>query len=117
MQFLLLREGIESAELTTDAGIDLVAFAPRQGTAVTIQVKTNLRPKRRAGGRGKPVLDWWLALCASCDNGAASIVFTYRFEKHLSIFEAEQLVDALEQVPQLAASIAQTLEELDAEML
>ncbi len=61
VQFLLLREGIESAELTTDAGIDLVAFAPRQGTAVTIQVKTNLRPKRRSGGRGKPVLDWWLA--------------------------------------------------------
>ncbi len=59
VQFMLLREGIESSPLTTDAGIDLVAFSPRRRRAFTIQVKTNLRPKP-AGGRGKPALDWWV---------------------------------------------------------
>jgi hypothetical protein len=61
VQFLLLREGIESAELTTDAGVDVVGFAPRRRSPVMIQVKTNLGPKRAGSGRGKPALDWWLA--------------------------------------------------------
>jgi hypothetical protein len=58
VQFILLREGIESSPLTTDAGIDLVAFSPRHGVR-TIQVKTNQRP-RPAGGSGKLALDWWV---------------------------------------------------------
>jgi hypothetical protein len=66
LQFLLLREGVESAPLTTDAGIDLVAFAPRVGGAVTIQVKTNEHPKQ-AGGKGKPALDWWLTDATPAD--------------------------------------------------
>lgn len=59
VQYRLLTHGIESSALTTDAGVDLVAYAPRLARALTVQVKTNLRPKP-AGGRGKPALDWWL---------------------------------------------------------
>lgn len=45
--------------MTTDAGIDLVAYAPARMTGITIQVKTHLKPKP-AGGRGKQLPDWWL---------------------------------------------------------
>jgi hypothetical protein len=58
VQFKLLMHGVESSPLTTDAGIDLVAFSPRRQEAVTIQVKTNLVAKP-GGGTGKPHLDWW----------------------------------------------------------
>lgn len=40
VQYRLLKFGIDSARLTTDSGIDLVAYAPGSSTAVTIQVKT-----------------------------------------------------------------------------
>jgi hypothetical protein len=59
IQYRLLKCGIESAAMTTDAGIDLVVYAPKLEKAVTVQVKTCLRPKP-AGGRGRPSLDWWL---------------------------------------------------------
>ena len=59
MQYRLLRHGIESAPLTTDAGIDLVAYSPVGRRPVTIQVKTNLQAKP-AGGTGKPALNWTL---------------------------------------------------------
>jgi hypothetical protein len=59
VQQRLLRLGIESAALTTDTGIDLVAYAPGQAAPVTIQVKTKLVPVS-AGGRGHSALDWWV---------------------------------------------------------
>lgn len=59
IQYRLLKYGIESALMTTDAGIDLVVYSPRRNKAVTMQVKTCLKPKP-AGGKGKPALDWWL---------------------------------------------------------
>lgn len=59
VQYRLLALGIESAALTTDAGVDLVAYSPKMAQAFTVQVKTNLQPKP-SGGRGKPALDWWL---------------------------------------------------------
>jgi hypothetical protein len=59
VQFRLLSFGIESAPLTTDSGIDLVAYSPGRTKAFTIQVKTNLKPKP-GGGKGKPALDWWV---------------------------------------------------------
>jgi len=59
IQYRLLKCGIESAPMTTDAGIDLVVYAPKLEKAVTVQVKTCLRPKP-AGGRGRLALDWWL---------------------------------------------------------
>ncbi len=45
--------------MTTDTGIDLVAYSNKNQKAVTIQVKTCLQSKP-AGGKGQPALDWWL---------------------------------------------------------
>jgi hypothetical protein len=61
IQYRLLKYGIESAPMTTDAGIDLVIYSPKLEKAVTVQVKTCLQPKA-AGGKGKSQLDWWLPL-------------------------------------------------------
>jgi hypothetical protein len=59
VQYKLLKYGIESAHLTTDSGIDLVAYSLGGKRPITIQVKANLKPKP-GGGRGKPTLDWWV---------------------------------------------------------
>ena len=59
VQYSLLTRGIESAPLSTDTGVDLVAYAPGNAQAFTIQVKANLQSKA-AGGKGKAALDWWL---------------------------------------------------------
>jgi hypothetical protein len=68
VQYRLLKHGIESAPMTTDSGIDLVAYAPRNKRAVTIQVKSNHQSKA-AGGTGKQALDWWLV-----ENSPAEMV-------------------------------------------
>lgn len=68
VQQKLLLYGIESAPLTTDSGIDLVAFSRRRSDAVTIQVKSNLAAKPGGGGKGKLHLDWWAP-----DNSPADI--------------------------------------------
>lgn len=57
VQYQLLKMGIDSARLTTDSGIDLVAYAPATGTATTIQVKTVER-STAAGGRGRSAIGW-----------------------------------------------------------
>ena len=59
VQYRLLRHGIESSPMTTDAGIDLVAYAPGSQRAITIQVKAVWKPKP-AGGKGGLLLDWWI---------------------------------------------------------
>lgn len=59
VQYYLLRRGVESAAMTTDSGVDLVAYSAKSRRPLTIQVKTNLAPKP-AGGKGKPALDWWI---------------------------------------------------------
>ena len=38
--------------MTTDNGIDLVVYAPKPASALTVQVKACLKPKP-AGGKGK----------------------------------------------------------------
>lgn len=43
VQYELLRQGIESAPMTTDYGIDLLAFDPETHKAVSIQVKASGR--------------------------------------------------------------------------
>ena len=58
VQQKILLCGIESAPLTTDSGIDLVAYSSRRKDAITIQVKTKLRAKP-GGGKGKLSIDWW----------------------------------------------------------
>jgi len=67
VQYRLLSFGIESAHLTTDSGIDLVAYSHCRNDAITIQVKTNLKPKP-GGGKGKLALDWWMP-----DNSPAEL--------------------------------------------
>jgi hypothetical protein len=59
VQFQLLLNGVESAPLTTDSGVDLVAYSPFQERPFSIQVKTNLQAKP-GGGKGKDALDWWI---------------------------------------------------------
>jgi hypothetical protein len=46
--------------MSTDTGIDLVAYAPSRKYPATIQVKTNLKPKP-GGGKGRAAIDWWLS--------------------------------------------------------
>jgi hypothetical protein len=58
VQYQLLKMGIDSARMTTDAGVDLVVYAPRDRTASTVQVKTNMGPKP-AGGRGPLSRGWF----------------------------------------------------------
>ncbi|MDM0045700.1 hypothetical protein QTH91_14515 [Variovorax dokdonensis] len=43
--------------MSTDTGIDLVAYSPVSRVPLTIQVKTNLAP-RPAGGTGPGALNW-----------------------------------------------------------
>ncbi len=57
VQYQLLKLGIDSARLTTDAGIDLVVYAPGDRSASTVQVQANLGPKQ-AGGRGPLSRGW-----------------------------------------------------------
>ena len=59
VQYHLLLLGIESAPMSTDTGVDLVAYSPTRESAHTIQVKTNLKSKP-GGGSGKAALDWWI---------------------------------------------------------
>lgn len=40
VQYKLVKEEIDSARLTTDAGVDLVAYSPNGSKAYTIQIKT-----------------------------------------------------------------------------
>jgi hypothetical protein len=58
VQYQLLKFGIDSARLTTDAGVDLVVYAPEDQAARTVQVKANLGPKP-AGGRGPLSRGWY----------------------------------------------------------
>lgn len=58
VQYRLLQHEIDSARLTTDAGINLVAYPTADGNAATIQVKT-VRTPSPAGGTGAPANGWW----------------------------------------------------------
>ena len=71
VQYKLLRLGIESAPMTTDAGVDLVAYAASSHRAVTILVKCTDGPKP-GGGKGKPALDWRIS--DNCPSELAAFV-------------------------------------------
>lgn len=77
VQYQLLLNGIESAHLTTDSGIDLVAYSANSNTAITIQVKANLKPKP-SGGKGKLALDWWITEESPADFLAIADLATNR---------------------------------------
>jgi len=57
VQYQLLKTGIDSARLTTDAGIELVVYAPGTARATTVQVKAYLVSKP-AGGKGQLSRSW-----------------------------------------------------------
>jgi len=58
VQYKLLKLGIDSARMTTDAGIDLVVYSPGDRSATTVQVKSNRAPKP-AGGTGPLSRGWY----------------------------------------------------------
>lgn len=58
VQYQLLKLGIDSARLTTDAGIDLVVYAPGAREATTVQVKAVDRATPAGGGNGKMAIGW-----------------------------------------------------------
>lgn len=68
--YKLLKHSVDSARMTTDAGVDLVMYVPGINDAATIQVKAQWEPVP-AGGKGLLVHSWvfdseyeadWLAL-------------------------------------------------------
>jgi hypothetical protein len=92
VQYLLLSRGIESAPMTTDSGIDLVAYAPTNAIAMTIQVKTNLQAKP-SGGKGKLGLDWWIA----DDNSAQIVALVDLFSKQVWLFTHNEIATLAQQ--------------------
>ena len=95
VQLKLLTLGIESSPLTTDAGIDLVAFSNRRKRAVTLQVKTNQKAKP-SGGTGRPHLDWW-----ADDNAAADVFAFVDLESHrVWLVETPSLATVSQQHPE-----------------
>ncbi|MHC3126083.1 hypothetical protein OB03_01690 [Brevundimonas sp. GN22] len=92
VQYRLLKHGIDSAAMTIDDGIDLVAYSPRLRDAVTIQVKTINQPKP-GGGKGKLANNWRLresspaTLVALCD---LSTDRTWIFRHEEFVKEAQQ---------------------------
>jgi hypothetical protein len=68
--YKLLKHSVDSARMTTDAGVDLVMYVPGVNAAATIQVKAQWEPLP-AGGKGPLIHAWvfdsdyeadWLAL-------------------------------------------------------
>jgi hypothetical protein len=49
VQYQLVKLGIDSARLTTDAGVDLVVYAPGDQSARTVQVKPTSVQSHQAG--------------------------------------------------------------------
>jgi len=92
VQYELLRHGIESAPMTTDTGVDLVAYSNIRGRAFTIQVKANLAPKP-AGGKGPPAVDWWVSEDCPAEIYAFADVSTRR----VWLFTKQELASAAQQ--------------------
>jgi hypothetical protein len=91
VQYQLLRHGIESAPITTNLGIDLVAYSPWMTHSFTVQVRTNLRPKP-AGPKGM-ALDWWLA-----EGGPADLVALVELQhERIWALRREELVEVAQE--------------------
>ncbi len=94
VQYKLLLHGIDSAPLTTDSGIDLVAYSGKNKDAITIQVKTNLKPKP-GGGKAKLALDWWMHDKSPADLFAFVDLETSR----VWLIKSSELLDLAQQKP------------------
>lgn len=92
MQYELLRCGVDSAPMTTDAGIDLVAYSGVKGHSITLQVKTNLAPKP-SGGKGSQAVDWWV----SEDCPAELYAFADLSTRRIWILTKQELASAAQQ--------------------
>lgn len=92
VQYELLQHGIESAPMTTDAGVDLVAYSGNQGQSITIQVKTNLTPKP-GGGKGALAIDWWVGV--NCP--AKRYAFVDLSTRRVWLFTRQELEDSAQQ--------------------
>lgn len=92
VQYRLLLLGIESAPMSTDTGVDLVAYPPRFAQAMTIQIKTNLKAKP-GGGKGKKALDWWV----SATIPATLIALVDLSSEKVWLFKKEELFELAQQ--------------------
>ena len=95
VQMKLLLHGIESAPLTTDSGIDLVAFSNNRNDAITVQIKSNLCPKPGGGGKGKLHLDWWVTEICPADLFA----FVDLSRSRVWLVKAEEIAKVAQQHP------------------
>jgi hypothetical protein len=75
VQSLLLREGITCE--TAEGTIDLEVMLAKPKRKFGILVVTNLRPKK-AGGKGKDALDWWIPAKSEADFVACVDLSTLR---------------------------------------
>lgn len=92
VQYKLLLKEIESSPLTTDSGIDLVIYSAKSKKPFTVQVKTNLRPKK-GGGKGKLALDWYLRI-----NSPADLVALVDLEsERIWLMTLEQIINLAQQ--------------------
>jgi hypothetical protein len=92
VQYELLRCGIDSAPMTTDAGVDLVAYSGLKGRSITLQAKTNMAPKP-GGGRGALAVDWWV----SEDCPAELYAFVDLSSRRIWILTKQDLASAAQQ--------------------
>lgn len=92
VQYELLRHGIDSAPMTTDTGIDLVAYSPDKKASFTIQVKANLAPKP-GGGKGAAAIDWWV----DEDCPAEWVAFADISTRRIWMLTREELASAAQQ--------------------
>lgn len=76
VQYMLLKHGVESARLTTDPGVDLVAFRDIKQKPVTIQVKTCSPRSELKYPTGGKWLEWWVS-----DECAADYVAVVDFDR------------------------------------
>jgi len=105
VQYKLLLRGIESAPMTTDSGIDLVAFSPRKQESITIQIKTNLKPKP-GGGKGKLALDWWIP----DDSPAQIIAVTDLSTEKVWLFSLAEIKELAQQHPKGRNHLCMTID-------
>ena len=95
VQYQLLLNGIESAPMTTDTGVDLVAFSRKGNKAITIQVKTNQKPKL-GGGKGRPSIDWWIPK----DSKAEYFSFVELANRQIWFVKNEEMESLAQQKPE-----------------
>lgn len=86
VQFKFLCNGVESAPMTTDYGVDLVAYSSKKKKPLLVQVKANLKPKP-GGGKGRPFIGWRVPL----DSPAEIFAFVDLESQRVWLFNKKEL--------------------------